>query len=393
MPAADPRVTMLVRNPMTHDSRVEKEAGSLARAGYAVTVLAEAAEGLPEAEERDGYRIERVARPATRIRGLRLLAHQRRLEARLVATRPQILHAHDSDALVPVSRAASRLHVPFVLDAHELWLGRQPRGRGRLYRGLFRAYYGLIERRHVPLAAAIVTVSPVIARHLEQRYGVEDVALVPNYPELEPPRTIELRDLSGGERIPRGATIVLHVGSAMPGRGVEQLVKAMRDVPEAHLVLLGPGPAGEELLRNGAEFGLGERMHAIPPVSTADVVAAASSATVGVAPIIPDTPNNAASMPNKLFQYLAAGLAVVVSDLPQLREVVEESGTGTAVDTSDPARLGRAIASILADGPRLASMRASARAAVEERYNWDRAAASLLAVYRRLGDVSEPAPA
>lgn len=381
------RVTMLVRNAMTHDSRVEKEAHSLAVAGYVVTVVAEADTGLSEREERDGYQIVRVTRPTTGVRGARLLLHLRRLEKALIATRPQILHAHDSDALAPVSRVARRLRIPFVLDSHELWLGRQPRGRGRLYRYLFWLYYMLIERRHVPRAQAHITVSPVIARYLERRYGVGPVVLVPNYPEPEPgpPRRLVLGELPGGRHLPDGAPLVLHLGSAMPGRGVEQVVQALAFVPEAHLVLLGAGDTGLQVRAGLATAqGVADRVHVLPSVATKDVVAAAAGATIGVAPIIPDTPNNAASMPNKLFQYLAAGLPVVVSDLPQLRAVVNETGAGIAVDTRDPTKIAAAIADLLADRVRLAKRSRLARSAAEERYNWTVSERELLSVYRRL---------
>lgn len=381
------RVTMLVRNAMTHDSRVEKEAHSLTSAGYVVTVVAEADRGLAEVEERDGYRIVRVRRPSSGIRGARLLLHLRGLEKALVATSPQILHAHDSDALAPVSRVAQRLGIPFILDAHELWLGRQPRGRGRIYRSLSWLFYAALERRYIPRAAGHITVSPVIARYLERRYGIRHVSLVPNYPDLEPwpLRRIDLRGLPGGEEIPGGIPLVLHLGSAMPGRGVEQVVESLALVPDAHLVLLGGGDPGHRLRRGLAvKLGLADRVHVLPPVPTRDVVAAAADATLGVAPIIPDTPNNAASMPNKLFQYLAAGLPVVCSDLPQLRAVVEESGAGIAVDTRDAAGIARAISEMLADPLRLAERGRLARVAAEERYNWAVAARELLEAYARL---------
>lgn len=378
------RVTMLVRNAFTHDSRVEKEARSLTEAGHAITVVAEGRRGLPSREERDGYRVLRVPRPAIAVRGLRLLAYLRLLEAELVATAPQVLHAHDSDALSPVASAARRLRIPFVLDAHELWLGRRVRGRSAAYGALFQIYYRAVERRHVSEAAAHITVSAAIAQYLQRRYGVDSV-LVPNYPELEAARSvIDLRSLPGGEGIPSDAAIILHIGSAMPGRGVPELIRAMEEVPEGHLVLLGPGPAGDDMRRLALSRGLRDRVHILEPVPTSDVVAAASAATIGVAPIIPETPNNAASMPNKLFQYLAAGLPVVVSALPQLQEVIHQSGAGVTVDSRNPQAISAAIRELLADRPRLAALGRHARTAFEDRYNWSVSATALIDVYDRL---------
>ena len=135
---------MLVRNSFTHDSRVEKEAATLVGAGYAVTVVAEAAPGVSLNEDRDGYIVRRVERPLSKVPGLRLLAYLKRFEAALLESAPDILHAHDSDAVQPVARAARKLDVPFVYDAHELWLGKRNRGRSSLYFGLYLGYYGAI---------------------------------------------------------------------------------------------------------------------------------------------------------------------------------------------------------------------------------------------------------
>ncbi len=164
------RIVMLVRNTYTNDSRVEKEARSLVAAGHRVTVVADAGPGLAEREDRAGSEVIRVPRPALPVPGLRFLVHQWRLARRLVRLRPTALHAHDSNALVPVAIAALRLRVPFVYDAHDLWLGRPRRERSRPYFALNQAWYGLVERLAIPRAAATITVSPPIAEHLRRRY-------------------------------------------------------------------------------------------------------------------------------------------------------------------------------------------------------------------------------
>jgi glycosyltransferase involved in cell wall biosynthesis len=120
------------------------------------------------------------------------------------------------------------------------------------------------------------------------------------------------------------------------------------------------------------------------PVASDDVIAFAASASLGLVPILPTTPNNAASMPNKLFQYMAAGLPVVSTDLPHLREIVEGSGAGRCVDSSRPEALAAAMRSVLADPALAAAMGSAGRGAVAERYNWGVAAATLLRVYERI---------
>lgn len=378
------RVVMLVRNRFTNDTRVEQEARTLTGAGYAVTVVADAGPGLPERETRDGFGVVRVARGGPAVPGLRFVVHELRLARRLAALRPDVLHAHDSNALVPVALAARRTRVPFVYDAHDLWLGRPRRERSRLYFALGNAWYALVERLLVPRAAAVLTVSEPIARHLERRYRVPEVTLVPNYPAPElataaPSRS--LREIPGGQALDPHRPVVLYLGGLMGGRGLEELVTAMVEVPEGQLVLVGDGVLGEPLRRRAHDLGIGDRVHLLDPVPPGDVVSVAASADVGVSPIVPSCLNYRYSLPNKLFQYLAAGLPVVASDFPQVRDVVAGADAGLLVDTSRPSAIAAAIRELLADPARRAAMGTRGRAAVTDRFNWATSATALLGVY------------
>jgi glycosyltransferase involved in cell wall biosynthesis len=380
---------MLVRNAYTHDTRVEKEARTLVGAGYRVTVVADGAAGLPEREPRaGGETVLRVARRGPRLPGLRFAVHELRLLRRLVALRPDVLHAHDSNALLPVALAAWRLGVPFVYDAHDLWLGRPRRERGRLSFALNQAWYTLLERLLVARAAATITVSPPIVDHLRDRYGLAAVALVPNYPDPDPeppPAPRDLRDLPGGERLVPDRPVVLYLGGLMGGRGLEQLVDAMALVEDAQLVLMGDGQLAGPLRERASRLGIGERVHRLGPVPPDEVVAHAASADVGVSPIVPSCLNYRYSLPNKLFQYMAAGLPTVASDFPQVREIVIGSGCGVVADTTRPRAVADAIGAVLADPEAARAMGERGRAAVAGRYHWGVSAERLLEVYAALG--------
>ncbi|MBW3613502.1 MAG: glycosyltransferase family 4 protein, partial [Chloroflexi bacterium] len=380
-------VVMRVRNAYTHDSRVEKEARTLVTAGHRVTVVADGAVGLPGTEDRPGgERVIRVERRGLRLAGLRFVVHELRLLRRLVALRPDVLHAHDSNALLPVALAARRCRVPFVYDAHDLWLGRPRRERGRLSFALHQAWYGLVERVLIPRAAATITVSPPIVEHLRDRYGLARVALVPNYPELEPaPVTLRtLGSLPGGDRIAPDRPIVLYLGGLMGGRGLETLVDAIARTDGPQLVLLGDGLLADPLRARAANLGIGDRVHLLPPVPPAEVIGVAASADLGVSPIPPSCLNYRYSLPNKLFQYLAAGLPVVASDFPQVRDVVEGSRCGVVADPTSAAAMAGAIESVLADPVEARAMGERGRRAVAERYHWGVAAERLLEVYSAL---------
>jgi len=385
--SVETRVTMLVRNGYTNDTRVEREARTLADAGHHVTVVAEASPGRPARERGTGIDVVRIARSGPRIPGYRLLAHERHLRLALRETRPDILHAHDTDALGVVGPVADRLRIPFVFDSHELWLGRSSRGHGALYHRLAMAYYGRIERRWIPSAAAVMVANPPVAPFLARRYGLTRVEEVPNYPaEREVVEARDVRGLARGADIPRDAAIVMYVGGIGPERGIETLVEAMSQVPDAHLVFLGGGGLESEIRHRVAECGIADRTHFLGMVPSDDVVPYAASATVGILSTVPTSQNNRLALPNKIFQYMAASVPVVASDFPQIRDVVVGSEAGVVYDPTDVEDLARAIRGYTED-PALASRHgANGRRAISETYHWDVSAARLLDIYRRVSD-------
>ncbi|MGI8659221.1 MAG: glycosyltransferase family 4 protein [Candidatus Limnocylindria bacterium] len=378
-------VVMLVRNPFTHDSRVEKEAASLREAGYRVTVVADRAPGLPPSESKDGIMVRRLARSKRHLPGISFAMHERRIAQSLIALRPDVLHAHDSNALVPVGIAAARVGRPFIYDAHDLWLHRPRRQRTQLYHEAQNAYYRLVERTFVPRAAATFAVSPPIVRHLARRYALASVGLVPNYPDH---RGVvgrrQLRDLRELRDIPPGRPLILYLGGLMGGRGIEHAVRAMPRVPGAHLVLLGSGHQASELADEARRAEVSDRVHIVDPVMPDEVVAYAASATVGISPIVPSCLNYRYSLPNKLFQYMEAGIPVIASDFSQVRDVVIGSGAGIVVDTESPKAIAGGIAQLLADPEAAEAMGRRGHAAVAEQYNWSVSEQVLLAAYARV---------
>jgi glycosyltransferase involved in cell wall biosynthesis len=96
---------------------------------------------------------------------------------------------------------------------------------------------------------------------------------------------------------------------------------------------------------------------------------AVAQADVGVVPHLANESWNT-TVPNKLFDYMAAGVAVVTSDAAPCRRIVMETGSGTVYKSGDPADLARAIEALMSETARAACGRAG-RAAVLDRYNWE----------------------
>jgi glycosyltransferase involved in cell wall biosynthesis len=104
---------------------------------------------------------------------------------------------------------------------------------------------------------------------------------------------------------------------------------------------------------------------------------------VGVIPLHPIA-NYVDAYPVKLFEYLAAGLPIVATDVPRWRAVLEEHDCGVSVPFGATEELGRVIAALLDDDDRACAMGERARRAAEEHYSWETQAAALAGLYEEL---------
>lgn len=157
---------------------------------------------------------------------------------------------------------------------------------------------------------------------------------------------------------------------------------------KASLSLQGFGGVEAELRKQVARLGLEDAVFFVPPVSPLDVVAAAAQYDVGVICYQGGNLNLRSAVPNKLMDYLGAGLAVAVSDLPGHRSVLEGTGAGIFIDPSSSATIARDIAGLLDDPERITRMKQAALEAAMS-FEWSVQAGKLLGVYESVLDIYE----
>jgi glycosyltransferase involved in cell wall biosynthesis len=369
-------VCMLLHKTVVHDSRVRREAAALAASGRRVVVLEldRDARGTLDGFER------RSAAPAPWVR--RVLPFQL-YRAVFLATfvreiarlRPGVVHAHDAAMLLPGLLGARLVGARLVYDSHELATGVPYRDRR------WGAFVALVERLAVPRADAVITVTGGIAERLRDHYGLaETPAVVRNVCALEagaPDGTLRAR-LGIGD-----APLVLHQGAAAPERGCETLVRAIALVPEAQLVFLGTGEPGFDaaLAELAAGLGVRERVHLCASIPLEELLSRTAEADVGVTLLQDTCENHRLALPNKLFEYVAAGVPVVASDLPELRRAMAELGAGRVVDAGSPEAVAAALRAALAERGGEAVRAASERA--RSLLSWEHERERLLAVYER----------
>jgi glycosyltransferase involved in cell wall biosynthesis len=178
-----------------------------------------------------------------------------------------------------------------------------------------------------------------------------------------------------------GEALLVYAGAFNANRGLENLIHAAGMIDGARLVMVGFGSLESELRRLAAAQG--DRVVFHPPVEHDKVVALAAGADVGLAPYLPVGLNNQLAAPNKLFEYLHAGIAIAGSDLPDIRTVVDRHKVGAVFDAADPSSIVSAVKELIASPDELRAMKARAREA-SSLYTWDAQVEVLLGIYEGL---------
>lgn len=181
-----------------------------------------------------------------------------------------------------------------------------------------------------------------------------------------------------------GVPILLYQGGIQGGRGLHMLVNAMAHVPHGVLVLLGNGRLTEELRGLSSRLGVADRVFFLPAVPLADLPAITASADIGVHPLEDNCLNHRWASPNKLYEYVHAGLPVVASDLPAMAAVIRAHDIGACFRADDAMDLARVLSRFVEDGSLRQHHADRARAAAPQ-LAWENEAPKLLALYETLG--------
>jgi len=363
------RVAHLTTVHSRRDVRVfEKQACSLAEAGFDVHLVVgdgrgdEIASGVHvhDIGVAAGGRLGRMI-----IQPLRCWRVARRLKAR-------IYHFHDPE-LLGVGLALRAAGAQVIYDSHED-VPRDILSKDYLAPWLRRTVGYVFEHFEDFAAArlsAVVAAWPRIAQRFERVNPV--TVVINNYPTKD-----ERKRVGNGNRMSR---TVCYVGGIGLIRGVIEMVRAMAMV-DARLIMAGSFESASTEAQARALPGW-SKVDYRGTVSREEVRSIMSESCAGLVLFHPE-PNHVSAQPNKMFEYMSAGLAVIASDFPLWRQLVVGAGAGLCVDPLDPGATAAAICQLLDEPERTREMGERGRAAVESCYRWDGEAAKLCDLYQRL---------
>ena len=318
------QIIVSVTNDLVTDHRVQKVCTSLSRAGYIVLLVGRKLPGSPEFGSHiyTSHRMSLLFKRGP----LFYACFNIRLFLFLMFRRCDILLSNDLDTL-PANFLVSRLRKKkLVFDSHEYFtevpeLVTRPHIR-KIWKG--------IERFILPHIKVGYTVSKSIADLYKAEYGIP-FRVIRNIPAKNKPLKIPSDKIIQTDR-----KIIIYQGAVNLGRGLPELVRAMQYTNNVLLLIVGTGDIMDEVKNLIHELKLSHCIMMTGRKTPEEVIFYTVQAHLGLSVEQDMGLNYRFALPNKLFDYIAAEIPVMVSNLPEMAELVNHYQIGTVTDSHDP---------------------------------------------------------
>ena len=319
-------------NDLLVDQRVHKSALSLTKFGFHVLVLGRRFRESKEIEQRM-YPVQRL-RVFFRNGPLYYFELNLRFFIYLVFNRVKILLANDLDTLPACYFAARIIKCKLVYDSHE-YFSEVPELVGH---PLKKKIWSALERRMLPKVNSFYTVNRSLADVFSEKYK-RPVGFVRNMPLYD-----QKRPISTNANFDK--KIILYQGSVNVGRGLEEMIRAMSFLPEFSLWIVGEGDVLEDLRILVEKLKIPGRVKYFGRVPFDRLKEISRKASLGISLEKNLGLNYFYALPNKIFDYIHAGVPVLVSDLPEMKQIVTDYQVGRIAESHDPEKIAGLIQDI-----------------------------------------------
>jgi glycosyltransferase involved in cell wall biosynthesis len=263
-----------------------------------------------------------------------------------------------------------------MYDSHEYFTGVPE----ILHRRFVLWVWKQIEKKIFPGLEYVYTVSPSIAKKYHSEYGVE-VNVVRNFPfRWKLDQVIQApTKLHGNQDI-----IILQGTGINIDRGAEETVEAMKYVQNAVLWIIGCGDVIDSLKKKVADLNLIEKVRFFDRMPYNELKGYTSKGKLGLSLDKGTNPNYQMSLPNKLFDYIQAGIPILASDLNEVSQVIRQYGLGELIESHDPNHIAEKICFMLTSSEKRKEWSENLRHAAEE-LCWEKEEKELMKIYERVG--------
>lgn len=342
------KICVVVKNSIWYDPRVKKQLVEYSNRGFLLECV-----GIFDARydknEEDilPCKVLLGKQPAIRRRSIFSKAYweyktNQAMYRLIVKSNPDIIHANDLNGLIPAYKAAKKLKCRIIYDTHEIFLENLWIARNKV----MKTVYGYFEKRIINKVDLVVCVSKAAKKYIEEKYHPESIIVVTN--------SIPLNEIEKIVEVKKSPTFeILNHGQYYQGRGYDLMVRAAKllqndGLTEITFVLRGFGIMEQELHSFVEECKL-QNVRFDPPVKTYELIDCATRSHVGLAITEPSCINFKLSVSNKLFEYAAAGLPVIMSNIPEHVYLNEKYRFGIVLDDNSPECLAVAVKRLFTD--------------------------------------------
>ena len=372
------RILISVTSDLSTDQRVNRTATTLKEAGYRVLVIGRSLKTSTEVSPKR-YRTLRFKLWAEK-GPLFYALYNIRLFWFLLWHHADILVSNDLDTL-PANFLASKLKkIPLVYDSHEYFTGVPELINRPKVQGIWKK----IERYCLPKVDYAITVNESIARLFKEEYN-KDFSVIRNVPLITKPFLNDRETLRKELGLPASKKIIILQGAGINiDRGAEELVESMTYLPEYLLLIIGGGDVIPDLKKIVLEKKLQNLVWFISKQPIEILRKYTAACNLGVTLDKANNINYKLSLPNKLFDYIHAGIPVLTSDLPELKNIVIGYNIGKVCPDHDPKNISNMIMEMLSSDEQIKTWEENTAIASKE-LNWDKEKEKLLSIFKKIG--------
>ena len=355
------KIIVSVINDLVTDQRVARTCSVLFELNYQILLVGREQKTSKPIEKRD-YDCKRM----------KLLFEQGpqfylffniRLFLFLLFNKADVLLANDLDTLLPNYLVSKLKGIPLIYDSHEIFCEVPELQSNTIKKKMWEA----LESWIVPKLKYCITVNQSIANYFTNKYKVPFIFVrnIPNYSKI-----IKLKSRTD-LNLPLSKKIVILQGAGINmQRGAEELVEAFKYLDESYLLLIiGSGDVIKQLKSNVIKFELQNKVNFIDKIPASELRHYTSVSNLGVTIDKNSNLNYHFSLPNKVFDYMHAGIPILASKLPEIEHLISKYHVGIYIDNHEPQHIAHKISSFLNSNYYLEYKSNTIIAAIEN--NWE----------------------
>ncbi len=187
-----------------------------------------------------------------------------------------------------------------------------------------------IENFFITKVDIVLTTGPLDSEYIEKLYNISDTVVVRNIPLYQ--KADSKIDLRKKYNIDPDKLILIYQGVILPGRGLKQIFNAIARLPKTVLIILGDGEKKNNFIELARTLNISDRIIFAGTVDQKELINYTACGDVGLSLIENISISYYHALPNKLFEYIMAGLPVLCSDLPQMKAIIEKHNVGQSVN-------------------------------------------------------------